>query len=242
MIILTWNILASEWIKKSYYPNIKETTLFDHSARFAKIHNKIEHTEPDVILLQEVMPKEYNKLVSKFKDRYFISEIKQIEWQYNKNSASGNVTCLRRSMFPYEYILHVPLEYGIYTQCIYNGCKCDIFNIHLDDLSCSKRYKQWDEIHSIIRKQNCINIIGGDFNHQYKENSRIYQVPGFTAHNLCPSYYIGRKLNIDNILTRGLKKLTNGKCQLYPTNVEDGFRTYGSDHLPIIVNVHPSLK
>ena len=44
-------------------------------------------------------------------------------------------------------------------------------------------------------------------------------------------------MNIDNILTRGLKKITEGTCPLYPTNIEDGFKDYGSDHLPIITNV-----
>ena len=237
MIILTWNILASEWIKKSYYPGIKESVLFDYNARFSKICKKIQTINPDIILLQEVMPREYDKLVSMLKDEYFISELKTITWQYNKNSESGNVTFLRRSMFPYKHILNIPLEYGIYTQCVCNKFNYDIFNIHLDDQSSTERYKQWDEIHSTTRKRNCINIIGGDFNHQYKSNSRMYKVPGFTTHNVCPSYYIERKMNIDNILTRGLKKITGGTCPLYPTNIEDGFKDYGSDHLPIITNV-----
>jgi mRNA deadenylase 3'-5' endonuclease subunit Ccr4 len=237
MIILTWNILASEWIKKSYYPGIKESVLFDYNARFSKICKKIQTINPDIILLQEVMPREYDKLVSMLKDEYFISELKTITWQYNKNSKSGNVTFLRRSIFSYNYIINIPLEYGIYTQCVCNKLNFDIFNIHLDDQSSRERYKQCDEIHSIARKRNCINIIGGDFNHQYKSNSRMYKVPGFTTHNVCPSYYIERKMNIDNILTRGLKKITGGTCPLYPTNIEDGFKDYGSDHLPIITNV-----
>ena len=237
MIILTWNILASEWIKKSHYPGVDESVLFDYAARFSKISKKIQSINPDIILLQEVMPREYNKLVSLLKDEYFISELKTITWQYNKGSESGNVTFLRRSMFPYKSILHIPLEYGIYTQCVSNNQNYDIFNIHLDDQSCAKRHKQWGEIHSITRKRNCVNIIGGDFNHQYKSNSKIYKVPGFTAHNTCPSYYIERKMNIDNILTRGLKKMVGGACPLYPTNIEDGFKDYGSDHLPVVTNV-----
>ena len=128
MIILTWNILASEWIKKSYYPGIKESVLFDYNARFSKICKKIQTINPDIILLQEVMPREYDKLVSILKDEYFISELKTITWQYNKNSKSGNVTFLRRSMFPYNYIINIPLEYGIYTQCVCNKLNFDIFN------------------------------------------------------------------------------------------------------------------
>jgi hypothetical protein len=65
----------------------------------------------------------------------------------------------------------------------------------------------------------------------------MYKVSGFITHNVCPSYYIERKMNIDNILTRGLKKMVGGTCPLYPINIEDGFKDYGSDHLPIITNV-----
>ena len=238
MIILTWNILASEWIKKSYYPGIKESILFDYAARFSNICKKIKTINPDIILLQEVMPREYNKLVSLIKNDYFISELKTITWQYNKGSESGNVTFLRRNLFSWLSIIHIPLDYGIYTQCVSNNHNYDIFNIHLDDQSSKERYTQWDEIHSITRNRNCINIIGGDFNHEYKSNSRMYNVPGFTTHNVCPSYYIERKMNIDNILTRGLKKMNKENCPLYPTNIEDGFKEYGSDHLPIIANVY----
>ena len=126
MIILTWNILASEWIKKSYYPVIKESVLFDYNARFSKICKKIQTINPDIILLQEVMPREYDKLVSILKDEYFISELKTITWQYNKNSESGNVTFLRRSMFHYNHIINIPLEDGIYTQCVCNKLNYDI--------------------------------------------------------------------------------------------------------------------
>jgi endonuclease/exonuclease/phosphatase (EEP) superfamily protein YafD len=183
------------------------------------------------------MPREYDKLVSILKDEYFISELKTITWQYSKNSESGNVTFLRRSMFHYKHIINIPLEYGIYTQCVSNKLNYDIFNIHLDDQSSRERYKQWDEIHSITRKRNCINIIGGDFNHQYKSNSRMYKVPGFTTHNVCPSYYIERKMNIDNILTKGFQKAPLSKCNWYPTRIEDGFKEYGSDHLPVLVEI-----
>ena len=41
MKIVSWNILAAEWIKKSYYPTIKEKVLFDRKTRFKRIIERI---------------------------------------------------------------------------------------------------------------------------------------------------------------------------------------------------------
>ena len=237
MKILTWNILASEWIKKSYYPGVDADIIFDKKARFSRIGKILTDIDADIMMLQEVMPQEYLKLVELFGKKYFVSELKPMVWQYNKNSESGNVTFLRRSLFPKHTISHYPLEYGVYTQCMYKNQPCDIFNIHLDDQSASKRYKQWDNLHGIARKKECNIIIAGDFNHQYRKNCRLYNMPGFKTHNQCPTYYIERKMNIDNILTKGFQKAPLSTCSWYPTRVEDGFKEYGSDHLPVLVDV-----
>jgi mRNA deadenylase 3'-5' endonuclease subunit Ccr4 len=41
MKILTWNILAAEWIKKSYYPNVKKKILFDRKSRLKRIFGSL---------------------------------------------------------------------------------------------------------------------------------------------------------------------------------------------------------
>ena len=92
-------------------------------------------------------------------------------------------------------------------------------------------------IHFHYWKKDCNNIIAGDFNHEYKKKCKLYNTPGFETHNLCPTYYIERKMNIDNILTKGFQKAPLSKCNWYPTRVEDGFKEYGSDHLPVFVEV-----
>jgi hypothetical protein len=76
-------------------------------------------------------------------------------------------------------------------------------------------------------------IIAGDFNQEYKPSSKLYTIPGFTAHNLCPTYYVEKTMNIDNILTKGFTSMKEEKCNLIPLNVESGLKLYGSDHLPI---------
>jgi len=235
MKILTWNILASEWMKKSYYPKSNTSMLFNHKARFAQIYKTLQTYNADIIMLQEVMKKEYSKLKLLFEKDYIISNLKKMKW-YNKVSESGNVTMLRRTLFNDSDIYHYSHEYGLQTQCKYKNKICELFNIHLDDMSIKTRYKQWNNLHDICRPDSHV-IIGGDFNHQYKKNSKIYNTPGFTTHNLCPTYYIDRKMNIDNIMTRGCNKIHDNKCVWYPESIEDGFHEYGSDHLPVVINV-----
>ena len=235
MKILTWNILASEWMKKSYYPKSDASILFNHKARFAQIYKILQESYADIIMLQEVMKKEYSKIKSLFGKEYIISGLKKMQW-YNKDSESGNVTLLKRTIFSDEDISHHPHDYGLYTQCKYKDKFCDLFNIHLDDSSSRMRHKQWDDLHTRCRT-NCRAIIAGDFNHQYKTNSKLYNTHGFLTHNFCPTYYIERKMNIDNILTNGFKKMQGSKCQRYPESVDDGFTEYGSDHIPVIIDV-----
>lgn len=235
MKIVTWNTLASEWMKKSYYPDTGAGVLFNRKARFEQLIKILRECDADVIMLQEVMKKEYSLLKKLFAEVYIVSKLKKMNW-YNKESESGNVTILRRSLFPAAEVMHEPHEYGLHTQCMYKGNMCDIFNIHLDDASIQTRYKQWNDLNSKCRP-NCRVIVGGDFNHQYKKNSRLYNAPGFTAHNLCPTYYIERKMNIDNIMTKGFKKVQGNTCSWYPEKIEDGFHVYGSDHIPVFIEL-----
>ena len=142
MKILSWNILASEWIKKSYYKNVKDHILFNRNQRFKTIFTKIHHENPDIILLQEVMKLEYMSLKRNLGHIYHISPIKAVKWQYspnnkNEKSESGNITLLKKSLFPRHSscISHCSLDFGIYTTCLYKKQILTIFNIHLDDLS-----------------------------------------------------------------------------------------------------------
>ena len=55
MKILTWNILASEWIKQSYYPKVDKSVVFNRKSRFAQICKILNEYDADIIMLQEVM-------------------------------------------------------------------------------------------------------------------------------------------------------------------------------------------
>jgi mRNA deadenylase 3'-5' endonuclease subunit Ccr4 len=229
--ILTWNILASEWIDDETYNMVDKKILYNNKERIQKIITYLLKSNADIILLQEVMPYEYNKIKKAFDEKYNISMLQQINWDTVKNN-SGNVSLFKKSIFHKNNLEHNALDFGICTKCIYKKKDCVIFNIHLDDSSINARYKQIKSITPIIDlTTNC--IISGDFNHQYNKNTKFYKIPDFTIHNKCPSYYIEKKMTIDNILSKGFKILPNSTCPLYPENIEHGFIKYGSDHLPI---------
>ena len=243
MKIMSWNILASEWIKKSYYPKVNTKTLFNRKARFNKIMKTIIEENADIILLQEVMILEYKSLKHYLDNKYTISQLNPIKWKYPKESQSesGNVTFIKKNIIKNKSkeINHQLLDFGIYTQIPNNNIS--ILNIHLDDLSVNTRNKQMKSVESLLYKTTKC-IIGGDFNQPYRKNSKIYNLPEFTIQNTnCPTYYIEEKMNIDNIMIRGFDKDKNEnvieeeQCVIYPNTMEEGFEMYGSDHLPVII-------
>ena len=97
MKILSWNILANEFIKQSYYDMIPSQILFNRQKRQERIIETLKEANADIMLLQEVMQSEYNKLEDEFQKTYHLLKGKHIHWQ-NKRSYSGNVILLRKSM------------------------------------------------------------------------------------------------------------------------------------------------
>ena len=247
MKIMSWNILAAEWIKKSYYPTIDKKILFNRRARFTRILKTIKEANADIILLQEVMQLEYKSLKQYLYPQYTFSALMPIHWQYsgsntaeqNKRTESGNITLIKKELFPPDAIKHYSLPFGVYTKTP----TLSIFNIHLDDISVKIRNNQIKKIEELLYSGNK-TILGGDFNQSYRKNSQIYNLPEFTVNNMdCPTYYIEQKMNIDNIMTRGFRSSSSSSspsantCSIYPTSIEEGFEMYGSDHLPVVTKV-----
>jgi endonuclease/exonuclease/phosphatase family metal-dependent hydrolase len=243
MKILSWNVLASEWIKKSYYPTVKENILFDRRSRLKRIMERIIYENPDIILLQEVMSLEYKTFMKYLNNKYHLSFLNTIDWSDKDNkkeekpSESGNVTLLKKTIFK-RIIQHKKLDLntGLYTSTLYKNKQIHIYNIHLNDLHGQTRNKQINSIRPLIAEQKYC-IIAGDFNQEYKRNSKLYTIDDMTVHNMCPTYYIEKNMNIDNILTKGLKKQEDPMCNHVPIKVENGFKMYGSDHIPVTVVV-----
>jgi len=251
---MTWNILASEWIKKSYYPSVKDPSLFERKTRIQTILEKIKDMDPDILCLQEVMPLEYKRLYEAF-PKYKFSRLAPIQWyksvnsMNNKSAKSGNVTMVKKGFT--NWTEH-PFEYGVYIKVD----RLHIFNVHLDDVSYQKRLRQ---LHQLNLSMDHV-IVAGDFNQDYKPTSALYQVPGFTVHNRCNTYFVEKKMNLDNILTKGFpnqSKTIHSKTKPfhnlgaeprrpsrarpatcgYIPRVEEGLDLYGSDHIPVIVTI-----
>lgn len=235
MRILSWNILACEWIERKEYKGIDKKILFNREKRFIKVCEILKNLNAEIILLQEVMSEEYEILCCVFKD-YIVSGLLQIDWGEKMKRNSGNVTLLKRDKFK-NGVLNEYMDYSVITKSIYKGKKLSIYNIHLSDTSLKERYKEINRIRSLSLKDE-LSIIGGDFNHEYRMNSTLYKIEGYKVHNKkCYTYYLNRKMNIDNILSKGFKENKENICVKYPETIEKGLKEYGSDHLPIIVEL-----
>ena len=247
--ILSWNILADEFIKKRYYPMIPPDVLLNRKKRQTQIISTLKHMDTDVLLLQEVMPSEFNALSATFQKTHHLLRGKNIKWQ-DKQSYSGNAILLRKSCFALPVKL-IPLNFGLGVQCVYKQRPLLIFNIHLDDISQPTRMKQLSELLPYLheehkheqkhKQQQQQIIIGGDFNENYQPHSELYKLlktNGLKVFNHKPTYFIERKMCIDNILIKGLTLKHNTAHVLddFHGDRVKQFITYGSDHLPVVIN------
>ena len=171
MKILSWNILAEEWIEKKYYPMVQEQ-LLESKKRFKTIMKHINKMSPDVILLQEVMKNNYKYLKKKYRYKYFISPLLAVPWVGYPVGESGNVTLLKLSKF--QGITSDRIDSMNFLTAYYKDERVGIVNVHLDDSSETRRKKQ---IKKVIKKTNKLDkvIIGGDCNEQYIKNRGIYK-------------------------------------------------------------------
>jgi hypothetical protein len=242
MKILSWNILANEFIKKRYYPMIPPDILINRKNRQNQIIITLRQTNADVMLLQEVMQSEYNLLVHYFGKTHHIIRGKYISWQ-NKRSSSGNVTLLRKQSFGLPANFLINLKFGLIVQCyLKSGSSTQpiiIINVHLDDISHANRI---DEIKELEPNINSIPnvILGGDFNEIYKADSTLYKSiksMGLKIFNNKPSYYVERPMCIDNIMLKGpiAKNKSSVILNVAGTDIVSQYLTYGSDHLPVVV-------
>jgi endonuclease/exonuclease/phosphatase family metal-dependent hydrolase len=221
MKVLSWNVLADEWVKKSYYPTVKDLRLLDPEHRLPIQVKILKEEDADIILLQEVMPETYARLSRMFRKTHHISSLCLRHWSKTRPSVSGHMTLVRRTLC--KDIREKELSFG---QRVQAGTLV-LYNIHLDDKSYALRRRQLNS----IPLDEPYAIVGGDFNQMYKN-----PIPGFIQHNDCTTYFVEKYMDIDNIITKGIKK---GKmcCKSIPISVSEGLLRYGSDHIPVILDI-----
>ena len=236
MKVLSWNILANEYIKKQYYPQVKEELLI-REERFKLISNKLKEINADIILLQEVMSAEYKNLKELLSHKYFISKLIPIQWKGYPEGESGNITMIKKSKFTSIK------QKENYITCKHRQDKFYIVNIHLDDSSQNRRETQISDILSKVNDKERV-IIGGDCNEEYKKSSGIYKLLEDNNFNISITdftYFIEKQMKIDNIFFKGLElkdSLVNNICgHRTISNINCQLEKYGSDHFPVIIKI-----
>lgn len=97
--------MAIEFVKKSYYPYIDIKLINNRTRRISQIVSLLQEENPDIILLQEVMPFELDFLKTKLEHHYIISDLCKIDWAYYKDSKSGNVTIFKETYFLFNLLI-----------------------------------------------------------------------------------------------------------------------------------------
>lgn len=233
--------MANEFITQKYYPMIPAKLLFNQPQRQERIIETLKQADADIMLLQEVMQPEYNRLVDEFDKTYYLIKGNYIQWK-NAPSYSGNVILLRKSMFagPREPL---DLTYGLAIQVHLKQSDLSLFilNLHLDDQDQQTRLQQLKESENLLLNHKHI-ILGGDLNEHYTKKAQLYtalQAYYFTLFNEEPTYYINSALSLDHILLKGFEthRKTCKVLNRFQNNVVAQFTHYGSDHLPVLLTV-----
>lgn len=241
--VLSWNILAVEFVKKSYYPMLNIDCINDRPTRIKKIVKRLIEENADIILLQEVMIYELNYLQMHLTNYHF-SDFCSIDWdKYKNNTESGNIIIFKKSYFLSNFvsnrIKYNGSTFGLYLMLYPKNSKnvWNVFNIHLDDQFYQTRNAQINSIRPLLsRLKYC--IIGGDFNQEYNQTSKLYMIKDFTVLNDNITYFIEDYVNIDNILTKGFFKIKTFVSYDYKNIPKQKlFNLFGSDHIPIIAKI-----
>jgi endonuclease/exonuclease/phosphatase (EEP) superfamily protein YafD len=172
---------------------------------------------------------EYRHFLKVFSS-YDIFRGKNLCW-YNRASHSGNIILLRfkSNVTVYDFSFGIGLQ--LPSMCL--------LNVHLDDLSHTKRTHQIKQLLPFIYRENNI-ILGGDLNQNYKSTTHLYKLltdGGLKIYMKDPTYFLDKKMSIDHIMTKGLPHGVSTSVDSYGGDFIKQFKNYGSDHLPVVLNI-----
>ena len=264
--VLTWNILADEFIEKEDYLYFDFNLLKNRQKRIETITSHIIHQNCDIILLQEVMLLELAYLQELLSTDFYFSDLFPIQWDSYNHSESGNIVLFHKKYFINSF-QNVPLIYKnaifgcqVTLTLSFNNQPLHVFNIHLNDEYFLIRKDQLESIHHLLYEHNYV-ILGGDFNQNYWANQSLYNLNNFLLLNDKQiTYYVDNEnLNIDQILTKGfhfIQQLPNYILHNKIDNTNDAndandatdatdatdannyfINLYGSDHFPVGVEI-----
>lgn len=257
--LVTWNILSESCIDfvnpAQYYSGIPIEDL-KIKKRFPKIVKKIKEHDGDIVMLQEITPSVRLKLIDalpKYKVLGFAKHSngdRRVDWY-------GNTTLLKECIF--NNVSHKTLylnssgtAYSI-TLCKHKltGKELLIMNVHYDAYDPKLRISETVSSIAFLKKfyKKRIIIIGGDFNTDEAKLHKKYNgyVSVIKPEN-AQSTYLCEAPMIDYIYVKGIKpankdiSINNERIDnttgSKKTCMRDTLQTYGSDHHPVVGELH----
>lgn len=251
--VLTWNILADEFVHEQDYLHFDISLIKNRNQRIERITHFLLQQNVDIILLQEVMLDEQQYLYNQLSEQFYFSSLFSNQWKHYPHSESGNLVLFRKKYFSESFdtkpLLYKKSCFGIHVFLYEKETNrpLHIFNIHLNDEYYMIRKAQLKSIQLELQKHDRV-ILGGDFNQNYWSNSTLYELDdNYSILNKTNfTYYVDKaNTNIDNILVKGwivdkikIHDNDNDNNNDNDKNNNDFFmKLYGSDHLPIYGNI-----
>ena len=247
MKIVSWNILADEFINVADYPGVPVNLLKNREQRLKSIKKVIAiyAADADLLLLQEVMPEEADAISRLLRATHTPFVGPPIVWDGDNTSVSRNVTLVKDGFFT-----STPDCVAVDGAWIITGDDIAIANVHLnaeepcqgDHASDAVQYRT-KQIEKILMKLSVYRraIIGGDFNQHYDDDCPLYKkmtLDGFTCHIRDPTYTVDPvPICIDQIATRGWPARQYGGVISQGTSFITFLVYHGSDHHPVFVGV-----
>lgn len=232
----TWNILADQFVECEYYNC--DCSILNANIRRSKIYKIIRQMNLDILLLQEVSKSEFILLKEEFKEYSFVfSKHRKNHWRgYNRYESNGNVIMFKTDKFSTLGCNFVTIHNNgnriPILKLLYENVEFNLISFHFDDTQLN--------VEECKNMQRCIDnsiwICGGDTNDSENILNSIFF--NFDCAHLDTSFYEGKRINIDKIFLKGIRKYkVQNKKWSNRFNSESILEELGSDHLPVFVSI-----
>ena len=242
--ILSWNVLAQDYIDKSY-DKYKDYLDFDYRSK--KIIYHLKKIDSDIIFLQEVDYNFYKLLKTEFKNYYFGKLIKNCWNECNTHTFNLIISKYKLKLIKIFKLNEFNNSQGIFRVKIIDRYYY-LVNIHLYDKN--NKIRQM-EITKILNKLNNINypiIIGGDFNNNIINNNfkkildKYNYINATQIENITEDDFTYQSndnfMLIDFFVVKNIDKFkTKNNLRYNNTQKLPILKYYGSDHLPILLYI-----
>jgi endonuclease/exonuclease/phosphatase family metal-dependent hydrolase len=242
MKVLTWNILADQYIDyndlQRDYPTIDATSLRS-SKRVPIILSHLVQQDADIMFLQEVTPETAQRIQQHWNNTHQGT----LTLHRYKNADSGNLTLFRTSLFQ-DLETESKFFGGSHNvtnisvcHSVDSGTPLVTANVHFDWENAARRKREANGLVRFLTKQfpNSRIIVAGDFNTDQDAVHRKFRSKAFVgALHKATSTFLCEKPMIDFIYGKNIH-LTHGKVHNHPirnpqTCFQNTIREFGSDH------------